>query len=129
MSASNILCAARNAGLSLSLSPAGKIAYRGPADVLALFKPALVENRDAIIEALAVEGAPAATPATFPKTEPADDAHAAVERMLDAMAAQNEAARDWWRKSPYDANGDLTIRSIVTGDTATIRLAKRRGWQ
>jgi hypothetical protein len=44
MSASNILRAARNAGLSLSLSPAGKIAYRGPADVLALFKPALVEK-------------------------------------------------------------------------------------
>jgi hypothetical protein len=125
MSASSILHAARNAGLSLGLSPAGKIAYRGPADVLELFKPALVENRDAILAALAIEAAPAATPATFPETEPGD-ARARVERLLDAMGAQNEAARDWWRKSPYDANGNLTIRSIVTGDTATIRLKRKR---
>jgi hypothetical protein len=125
MSASSILHAARNAGLSLGLSPAGKIAYRGPADVLELFKPVLVENRDAILAALAIEAAPAATPATFPETEPGD-ARARVERLLDAMGAQNEAARDWWRKSPYDANGNLTIRSIVTGDTATIRLKRKR---
>ena len=126
MSASNILLAAREAGLSLSLSPAGKIAYRGPADVLELFKPTLLENRDAILRALAVEAAPAATPATFPETEPGD-ARARVERLLDAMAAQNEAARDWYAQPVAGwRDGVLTIRSVIDGEVTTIRLRRKR---
>jgi hypothetical protein len=54
-----------------------------------------------------------------------ETARARVEELLAEMGAQNEAARDWWRKSPYDRAGNLTIRSIVTGETSTIRLSKR----
>jgi hypothetical protein len=52
-----------------------------------------------------------------------------AERMLAAMGEENERQRYWFKASPYDANGNLTIRSILTGETETIRLSKRRRWQ
>ncbi|MGO9773886.1 MAG: hypothetical protein ACLPSW_30930 [Roseiarcus sp.] len=45
---------------------------------------------------------------------------------LEAMAGENERRRGWMSASPYDCDGNLTIRSILTGETTTIRLAKRR---
>jgi hypothetical protein len=54
---------------------------------------------------------------------------ASVQRLLEAMAAENERRRDWWKVPPYDRDGNLVIRSILTGATATIRLAKRRRLQ
>jgi hypothetical protein len=127
MNAARILREARDAGLSLGLSPAGRIAYRGPADLVALFRPALLENRDAIIEALAAEAAPAATPATFPETAAAD-ARASVEAMRDAMAAETAARRDW-HKQPVDGwrVGRLEWRNVVTGETTVIRFPKPKG--
>jgi len=47
-----LLKQARDAGLELRVSPAGKLACRGPADQVERFKPALVENRDALIAEL-----------------------------------------------------------------------------
>jgi hypothetical protein len=115
VSPASVLRAARGAGLMLALSPAGKIAFRGPAHVAELFKPVLLENRAAIVQALAIEAA-----------APADDARAAVDRLFADMARENERRRDWWKSSPYDRDGNLTIRSILTGETTTIRLRRKQ---
>ncbi|HEY8033333.1 MAG TPA: hypothetical protein VIF02_13395 [Methylocella sp.] len=54
----------------------------------------------------------------------AEDARVTVERLLDAMAAENERRRDWWRE-PLE--GRLAIRSIDTSETTVIYLANTRG--
>jgi hypothetical protein len=56
-----------------------------------------------------------------------EDAPVSVERLLDAMAAENERRRDWWRE-PVEgrSEGRLTIRSIDTGETTVIYLATTR---
>jgi hypothetical protein len=49
---------------------------------------------------------------------------AAVARLLEAMAAENERRRDWFRASPYEPDGSLVIRSALTGEEITIHLPK-----
>jgi hypothetical protein len=46
---------------------------------------------------------------------------AEVERLLDSMAAENAARRDWWAQ-PVEGwrKGRLTIRSTVTGEEVAI---------
>jgi hypothetical protein len=58
----------------------------------------------------------------------AEDARVSVERLLGAMAAENERRRGWWRE-PVDgwSEGRLTIRSIDTGEATVIYLATTRG--
>jgi hypothetical protein len=58
----------------------------------------------------------------------AEGARATVERLLDAMAAENERRREWWRQ-PVDGwrEGQLTIRSIISGESTVIYLATKRG--
>ena len=55
MSALRTLKEAREAGLLLSISPAGKIAYRGPREIFERFAPVLRSERDAILDALTDE--------------------------------------------------------------------------
>lgn len=43
---------AERAGLRLSVSPAGKLAYSGPRDAVERFKPALASHRDEILAEL-----------------------------------------------------------------------------
>jgi len=52
MSASRLLKQARDAGLTLRVSSAGKLACRGPAEQVERLKPLLVENRDELLAAL-----------------------------------------------------------------------------
>lgn len=59
MSAARLLREARAAGLSLSISPSGRLACRGPAETVERLKPALAERRDELIESLRTEGAAA----------------------------------------------------------------------
>lgn len=58
----------------------------------------------------------------------AEDARVSVERILDAMAAENERRRNWWRE-PLEgwSEGRLAIGSIDTGETTVIYLATKRG--
>lgn len=115
MSASAVLLSARAAGLTLALSPAGRIAIRGPAKVLERFKPALLENRDAIIQELAAEG-------DAPSLE---EPLAAVEKLLDTMAEETERRREWWTRPPAGWPETITLRNIVRGETTTIRLQRK----
>lgn len=57
MSAARLLKEARAAGLSLRVSPAGKLACRGPAETLERLKPALSEHREALLVELRAERA------------------------------------------------------------------------
>jgi hypothetical protein len=50
---------------------------------------------------------------------------AAVASLLDAMAAENTARRDWFRVSPYEPDGSLVVRSALTGEEITINLPYR----
>jgi hypothetical protein len=53
-----------------------------------------------------------------------------VERLLAAMAAENERRRDWYEKPVQDwRDGRLEIRSIMTGEHNVIYLATKRGRQ
>jgi hypothetical protein len=53
---------------------------------------------------------------------------AAVERLRDAMQAENERRRDW-DKQPVEGwrEGRLTIRSALTGEETTIHFEKPKG--
>ena len=43
-----------------------------------------------------------------------EERRAAVERLLDAMAAENERRRDWWREPPKGwREGRLELRSAL----------------
>ncbi|HEY8033004.1 MAG TPA: hypothetical protein VIF02_11675 [Methylocella sp.] len=55
-----------------------------------------------------------------------EGARATVERLLDAMAAENGRRREWWRE-PVEGRraGRLAIRNIVTGETTVIYLATK----
>jgi hypothetical protein len=68
--------------------------------------------------------APAPEPITRPPVVEAETPEAAVARRLDAMAAENERRRDWWRTSPYEPDGSLVMRSTLTGEEITIHLPK-----
>ena len=66
---------------------------------------------------------PTVTPASDPLSVSPEDRRAAVARLLDAMQAENEARRDWWREPV--PKGRLTLRSVVTGETRVIAFPKR----
>lgn len=112
MSAAAILRQARCDGLELTATPAGNIRMRGPREAVAAWTPIVVENKGALLAELFAAPSP-------------DDARASVERLLAEMGAEIERRRFWW-KQPVDGwrDGRLTIRSIVTGEVATIRLSK-----
>lgn len=57
MSAARLLKQARAAGLSLQVSPTGKLACRGPVETLERLKPALAEHRDDLLAELRAESA------------------------------------------------------------------------
>jgi hypothetical protein len=88
-----------------------KVAFRGepPRDLL----DKLRAHKPEIVRELA------------PSVASLDERRASVERLRDDMAAENERRRGWMSASPYDSDGNLTIRSILTGELTTIRLAKR----
>jgi hypothetical protein len=108
MSALRTLKETREAGLILSVSSAGKIAYRGPREAFERFAPVLRSERDAILDALA------------------EERRANVERLLDAMAAENERRRHWHTKSVEGWPGRLTWTSVVTGEAKIIKLCEGR---
>ena len=114
MSVPAVIRAARAAGLELALSPAGRIAFCGPASLVELFKPALVENRDAIIQVLASEAV----------TPPLEERRASVEKLLDQMQAENERRQGWWRKTPDGWPHAITLRSALSGEATVIRFPK-----
>lgn len=66
------------------------------------------------------------TPAPDPPAASFDSRRAAVARLLDAMALENEARRDWHTR-PVDGwkDGRMELRNIVRGDSATIILPKK----
>jgi hypothetical protein len=72
-------------------------------------------------------------PAPLPAPEPiarapvveAETPATAVARLLDAMAAENDRRRDWFRASPYEPDGSLVVRSALTGEEITINLPYR----
>ena len=110
MSALRTLKEAREAGLFLSISPAGKIAFRGPREVFERFAPILRTERDAILVAL--------------DEERRDN----VERLLDNMAIENGHRRDW-NTQPVEGwrEGRLEWRSAETGEATVINLSNWRG--
>jgi len=58
---------------------------------------------------------------------PYEERRAAVERLLDDMAAEAERRRDWWERPPEGwSEGRLKIRSAMTGDVTTVQLPKGR---
>lgn len=70
---------------------------------------------------------PAPEPPARPPVAEAETPEAAVARLLDGMAAENAARRDWWREpDPERGSGKVTMRSIVTGDEITIDLRTGR---
>jgi hypothetical protein len=113
MSAASILRQARGDGLELTATPAGKIKVRGPREAVAAWTPIIVENKAELLAELSAAPSP-------------DDARTTVDKLLAEMAAENERRRNWWKSSPYDRDGNLTIRSIITGEKTTIRLQRRR---
>jgi hypothetical protein len=64
-------------------------------------------------------------PSGEPSSAPAD-ARASVDKLLAEMGAENERRRGWFKESPHDPDGNLTIRSIITGEKTTIRIQRRR---
>jgi hypothetical protein len=117
---------AADSGVRISLRGSNlalKAAVKPPPELLASLR-----THKAEIVALLRKGmcaAPAEPVSPRPEGSSADDARASVERLLDAMAAENERRRDWWRK-PIEgwSEGRLTIRSIVTGESTVIRFPK-----
>jgi hypothetical protein len=116
MSAAAILRQAQGDGLELTATAAGTIKVRGPREAVAAWTPVIVENKAALLAELS-------------SGQPNADARASVDRLLVEMERENAAHRDWFRASPYDPDGNLVMRSILTGEMTTIRLSKRRRWQ
>lgn len=115
MSAAALLRQAHDEGLELSATPVGTIKLRGPREAVTRWTPIIVAHKPELLAELAKPGAVVSL----------DGRRAAVERLRDAMQAENERRRGWMSASPYDRDGNLTIRSILTGELTTIRLAKR----
>lgn len=75
-----------------------------------------LESQKAFVELIT----PELTPAEYAA------ARATMEALRDEMAAENKRCREWMSASPYDRDGNLTIRSILTGETTTIELGANR---
>jgi hypothetical protein len=56
------------------------------------------------------------------------DARASVDRLLEAMGAENERRRNW-HSQPVEGwrDGRLTIRSVIDGETTVVNFRKPRG--
>ena len=120
MTAALALREAREAGLTLAVSPTGSIACRGPSAVAERFKPRLIENRAAVLALLAAEAAPPSS-ATV-----SADARASVDRLIADMATDIERRRDWHKQPLEDWRaGYIKIRSALTGETTIVRFHNR----
>lgn len=86
MSAARLLRQAREAGLSLGVSPSGKLSYRGPPETVQHLLPALTEHRDALLAVLRAERDEAVV------TVPAGDDAFEVARTLLTMTRALDAA-------------------------------------
>jgi hypothetical protein len=116
MSAAALVRQAHDDGLELTATPAGNIKVRGPREAVARWTPIIVERKPEIIAEIAK---PAAVVSL-------DDRRAAVRRLLDDMARENEARRDWFTQPLSDwREGRLMIRGI-DGETTAIELLKRQ---
>jgi hypothetical protein len=89
---------------------------------LSLPSPAENENPVTPVATSATFATLAATPA---QSTPSDDASASVDNLLEAMAAENERRRDWW-KQPVEGwrEGRIAWRSVVTGEETVLRFPK-----
>lgn len=88
MSAARLLRQARAAGLTLRVSPTGKLKCRGPAPVLERLKPALAEYRDELLAALRAERDVAVV--TIPA---GDDAFEVARTLINMTRAQDAAGK------------------------------------
>ena len=77
-----------------------------------------------------------AAPGDSPSTPPAppavvaslEERRAAVERLLDAMSAETERRRDWWREPPKGwREGRLELRSALSSEATIIRFKPKIG--
>ncbi len=100
-----IIDRARAAGVRLMASPSGRLAYEGPEQAFARFKPMLAANRDAIVAALAQQG---------------------VERIYADMAARAAERESWWTKPVEGWPDHLVIENVVTGKRTLIVLRGER---
>ncbi len=50
---------------------------------------------------------------------------ASVEALLDAMAAEHAARRDWHTRPPEGWPHSLTLRNMLTGETTIVRLQRK----
>lgn len=91
--AHGLIVLARHAGLALGVSQSGRLSYAGPASVFERFKPAVIENREAILKILRSEN------------------------------EKERARLDWWKAPVEGWPHSLTIRNISTGRQTTIKLS------
>ncbi|WP_424363369.1 hypothetical protein [Methylocystis parvus] len=95
MSAARLLKQAREAGLTIGVSESGRLKCRGPAHEVERFKPVLVENRDALVEALVAECA--YNPAALQQAADQRNADAIRARLTDRFCACGRIAPTAWR--------------------------------
>lgn len=96
MSAARLLKEARAAGLSLRVSPAGRLACRGPAETLERLKPALVERRDELLAELRSEVAAAYDPVHLQREADRRNANAARDGITDRCCRCGHLAEFAW---------------------------------
>ena len=104
MSAARLLKEARAAGLSISVSPAGKLSCRGPAEAVERLKPALAEHRDAMLDELRAECA--YDPARLQREADRRNAEAARNHSTDRFCRCGHLATFAW---PGDDGRDVWI--------------------
>ncbi|MGD9542408.1 hypothetical protein [Methylocystis sp.] len=96
MSAARLLKEARAAGLSLRISPAGKLACLGPAETVERLKPALAERRDELIAELRSEVAAAYSPARLQREADRRNAAAGLNHSTDRFCRCGHLAMFAW---------------------------------
>lgn len=106
MSAARLLKEARAAGLSISVSAAGKLACRGPAETVERLKPALAERRDELIEELRSEVAVAYDRARLQRKADRRNAEAVRNHSTDRFCRCGHLATFAW---PGDNGRDVWI--------------------
>ena len=126
MSLIALLQDAAESGVRISLRGSNlalKAAVKPPPQLVAELRAHKAEIVDLLRKGLC--GAPAEPASPHSKDSSADDARASVERLLDAMAAENARRRDWHAK-PAEGwrDGRLELRNILTGEATVIRFPK-----
>jgi hypothetical protein len=106
MNAARLLNEALAAGLSISVTPAGKLACRGPAETIERLKPALAECRDELIESLRSEGAAAYDPARLQREADRRNRKAASDGVTDRFCRCGHLATFAW---PGDNGRDVWV--------------------